>query len=56
MKEQDLIDLGFERTDDNSLQGRSLKQYEDSTKVFLIAAIGLFTIIAFSALHSLILV
>lgn len=43
------------RKDDNNLQGRSPKQYENSAKIFLIAAIGLFTIIAFSGLYNLIL-
>jgi len=42
------------RKDDTNLQGRSSKQYEDSAKIFLIAAVGLFTIIAFSALYNLI--
>lgn len=36
-------------------QGRTQKQYEDSAKILLIAAVGLFTIIAFSALYNLIL-
>jgi len=36
-------------------QGRSQKQYEDSSKIFLIAAIGLFTILAFLSLYNLIL-
>lgn len=43
------------RKDDSGLQGRSQKQYEDSAKIFLIAALGLFTILAFSALYNLIL-
>jgi len=43
------------RKDDNGLQGKSNKQYEDSAKIVLIAAVGLFTIIAFSALYNLIL-
>jgi len=43
------------RKDDNGLQGRTRKQYEDSAKIFLIAAIGLFVIITFSALYNLIL-
>jgi len=42
------------RKDDTNLQGRSSKQYEDSAKIVLIAALGLFTLIAFSALYTLI--
>ena len=42
------------RKDDNGLQGKSNKQYEDSAKIVLIAALGLFTLIAFSALYNLI--
>ena len=42
------------RKDDNSLQGKSKKQYEDSAKIVLIVALGLFTLIAFSALYTLI--
>jgi len=42
------------RKDDNGLQGRSQKQYEDSAKIFLIAAVVLFTIVAFSVLYNLI--
>jgi hypothetical protein len=36
-------------------QGKTEKQYGDSAKIVLIAALGLFTLMAFSALYNLIL-
>jgi hypothetical protein len=43
------------KKDNFKYQGRSQRQYEDSAKIFLIAALGLFTLMAFSALYNLIL-
>ena len=40
----------LKKDDKFDYQGKSRKQYEDSAKIFLIAALGLFSILAFSAL------
>ena len=45
----------LKKDDKFDYQGRTEKQYEDSAKIFLIAALGLFTLMAFSALYNLIL-
>ena len=45
----------LKKDDKFDYQGKSRKQYEDSAKIFLIAALGLFSILAFSALYNLIL-
>lgn len=43
------------KKDNFEYQGRSQKQYQDSSKIFLIAAAGLFILITFSVLYDLIL-
>lgn len=43
------------KKDNFEYQGRSQKQYQDSSKIFLIAAAGLFILITFSVLYNLIL-
>ncbi len=54
MKEQDLIDLGFERTDDKfDYQGKSRKQYEDSAKFVFIAMLILGVIVIGTLIASL---
>jgi hypothetical protein len=54
MKEQDLIDLGFKRTDDKfDYQGKARKQYEDSAKFVFIAMLALGVILIGTLIASL---